>query len=260
MSQLPNAECAACHGMGSVRHDGALLHGRTGMRSHVLGVLWHGRARSRCRHRVHRITPNRQGRRTLESFNALFQPGQAAGDQRFQRHQDQPRVAGEDPVVVVRRSHQAGDDQLPHLQAGARRSLLREDLRPDHRLGMPLRQVQADEAPRRHLRQVRRRSHEVQSPPRAHGSHRARLAGLARLVLQGPAVAHRPPARHLAPRPRAHPLLRVVRRHRSGRPRRRRSTRKSCSPRSGTASCAASTATSSSPRWAPRRSRSCFAG
>ena len=29
--------------------------------------------------------------------------------------------------------------------------------------------------------------------------HRARFALLARLVLQGPALAHRPPARHLAP-------------------------------------------------------------
>src|SRR3954453_17557948 len=47
------------------------------------------------------------------------------------------------------------------------RALLREDLRPRHRLGMPVRQVQADEAPRRHLRQVRRRSHAGQSAARA---------------------------------------------------------------------------------------------
>ncbi len=37
-----------------------------------------------------------------------------------------------------------------------------------------------------------------QGAPRAHGPHRAGLARLARLVLQGPAVADRPPARHLA--------------------------------------------------------------
>ena len=37
-----------------------------------------------------------------------------------------------------------------------------------------------------------------QGPPRAPRPHRARLALLARLVLQGPALAHRPPARHLA--------------------------------------------------------------
>ena len=119
--------------------------------------------------------------------------------------------------MVLRRGDQAGNDQLPHLQAGAGRALLREDLRPDHRLGMPLRQVQADEAPRRRLRQVRRRGDQVQGAPRADGPHRARLARLARLVLQGPAVADRAPARHLAARPRADPLLRVVRRHRSRR-------------------------------------------
>ena len=36
-----------------------------------------------------------------------------------------------------------------------------------------------------------------QGPPRAPRPHRARQPLLARLVLQGPAVAHRPPARHL---------------------------------------------------------------
>ena len=40
---------------------------------------------------------------------------------------------------------------------------------------------------------------------------------LARVVLQGPAFAHRPPARHLAARPREHSLLRVLRRRRSRR-------------------------------------------
>ena len=44
------------------------------------------------------------------------------------------------------------DDQLPHVQAGTRRPVLREDLRSDQGLRMPLRQVQAPEAPRRHLR------------------------------------------------------------------------------------------------------------
>ena len=41
--------------------------------------------------------------------------------------------------------------------------------------------------------------------------------GQPRVVLQGAAEPHRPPARHLAARPRAHPLLRGLRRHRSGR-------------------------------------------
>ncbi len=92
---------------------------------------------------------------------------------------------------------------------------------PDHRLGMPLRQVQADEAPGRRLRQVRRRGDEVQGPPGADGPHRARRARLARLVLQGPPEPDRAPPRPDAARPRADPLLRGVRRRRPGSARRR---------------------------------------
>ena len=40
-------------------------------------------------------------------------------DARFRRHPDQPGVAGQDPVVVPRRGDQAGDHQLPDLQARA---------------------------------------------------------------------------------------------------------------------------------------------
>ncbi len=65
-------------------------------------------------------------------------------------------IAREDPLVVAWRSHQAGNHQLPHVQARTRRPVLRAHLWTHHRLGMPLRQVQAHEAPRRDLRQVRR--------------------------------------------------------------------------------------------------------
>jgi len=41
---------------------------------------------------------------------------------------------GEDPVLVARRGHQAGNHQLPHFQTGAGRPVLRQDLRPGHRL------------------------------------------------------------------------------------------------------------------------------
>ncbi len=82
---------------------------------------------------------------------------------------------------------------------------------------MPLRQVQAHEAPRRRLRQVRRRGDQVEGPPRADGAHRAGLAGLPRLVLQGASVANRASARHLAAGPGADSLLRVLRRDRSRR-------------------------------------------
>ena len=40
-----------------------------------------------------------------------------------------------------------------------------------------MRQIQAHEAPRRHLRQVRRRGHALAGAPRADGPHRARLPG-----------------------------------------------------------------------------------
>ena len=98
---------------------------------------------------------------------------QEPADGRLRRDSHQPRVAGADPAVVARRSDEAGNDQLPDVQAGARRAVLREDLRAGHRLGMPLRQVQAHEAPRRDLRQVRRRSHAGQGAPRAPGPHRS---------------------------------------------------------------------------------------
>ena len=124
---------------------------------------------------------------------------------------------GKDPVLVARRSDQAGNHQLPHLQAGARRPVLRQDFRPGDRLGVPVRQVQAHEAPRRDLRQVRRGSHSVQGAPRAPGPHRTGLALLARVVLQGTAQPHRPPARHFPARPRAHSVLRGLRGDRSRR-------------------------------------------
>ena len=123
--------------------------------------------------------------------------------------------SGKNPVLVARRSHQAGDHQLPHLQARTGRPVLRQDFRSRHRLGMPVRQVQAHEASRRDLRQVRRRSHAEQSPPRAPRPHRAGFALLARLVLQGPAHPHRLPAGHFHARSRAHSVLRSLRRRRS---------------------------------------------
>ena len=79
---------------------------------------------------------------------------------------------------------------------------------------MPVRQVQAPEAPRRHLREVRRRGDARQGPPRADGPHRARLARRAHLVPEEPAVADGDGARHDAARHRARPVFRGVRRHR----------------------------------------------
>ena len=174
----------------------------------------------------------------------------------FSRDPHLARVAGEDPRVVARRGEEAGDDQLPHLQAGARRPLLRQDLRPSQGLRVQLRQVQAHEAPRRRLREVRRRGHPVQGAPRAPGPHQPGHAGRAHLVPEVAAVAHRQPARHHAQGSGEGPLLRVVRRHRPEGD--RAVSAASSSPRSATASCSRRWATTRSPpAWAPRRSASC---
>ena len=125
-------------------------------------------------------------------------------------------VAGHDPSWSYGEVQQARDDQLPDLQAGARRPVLREDLRAREGLRVPVRQVQAPEAPRRRLREVRRRGHAVQGPPRAHGPHRAREPGRAHLVPEVAALAHRPDGRHDAARHRARALLRGLRGRRPG--------------------------------------------
>ena len=91
-------------------------------------------------------------------------------------------IARADPLVVVRRDQEARDDQLPHLQARARRPVLRAHLRADQGLRVPVRQVQAHEVPRRGLREVRRRSDAPEGAPRADGPHRARRPGRAHLV------------------------------------------------------------------------------
>ncbi len=118
--------------------------------------------------------------------------------------------------MVLRRSEEAGDHQLPDLQAGARRPVLRQDLRPGEGLRVPVRQVQAAQAPRRDLREVRRRSDAVQGAPRAHGPHRAGEPGRAHLVPEVAAVAAGHGARHDAARHRARAVLRGLCRDRPG--------------------------------------------
>ena len=90
---------------------------------------------------------------------------------------DPPRVSRHHPELVARRGDQAGDHQLPVLQAGEGRAVLREDLRPGQGLGVQLRQVQADPLPRRDLRPLRRRGDPGQGAARADGAHRAGRAG-----------------------------------------------------------------------------------
>ena len=109
--------------------------------------------------------------------------------QQFRRNRDQPRLLQADPELVVRRGHQAGDDQLPDAEAGEGRPVLRAHLRSHQGLGVLLRQVQARPLQGHRLRALRRRGHALEGPPRAHGPHRPRRTGLAHLVLQGRARA-----------------------------------------------------------------------
>ena len=104
---------------------------------------------------------------------------------------DFDREPGKDPVLVLRRDQKAGDHQLPDLQAGARRPVLRAHLRADQGLRVLVRQVQAHEVQGHHLREVLGRGDAVARPARAHGPYRARGAGRAHLVPEVAAVAHR---------------------------------------------------------------------
>ena len=155
------------------------------------------------------------GRQENEPRNRqpLQSPGPAA---EFRSDPDRHRQPGEDPVLVVWGDQEARDDQLPHLQAGARRTVLRAHLRPGEGLRVLVRQVQAHEVQGRHLREVRRRGHARQGPARAHGPYRACRAGRAYLVPEVAAVPHRASARHDAQGPRARALFRELHRARAG--------------------------------------------
>ena len=129
----------------------------------------------------------------------------------FRPDQDPDGEPGADPVLVVRRDQEARDHQLPHVQAGARRAVLRPHLRPDQGLRVPVRQVQADEVPRHHLREVRRRGHAGEGAPRAHGPYRAGLAGRAYLVPEVAAEPDRPDGRSDAEGAGEDPVFRELR-------------------------------------------------
>src|SRR5687767_3067565 len=101
--------------------------------------------------------------RSYERFIETVQAARAGRAVRFD--QDRARFAGDDPRVVVRRGEEAGDHQLPHVQAGAGWPVLRQDLRTGEGLRVPVRQVQAPQAPWRGLREMRRRGDTVEGAP-----------------------------------------------------------------------------------------------
>ena len=133
---------------------------------------------------------------------------------------DQIRISIASPddiaLLVVRRDQEARDHQLPHVQARARRPVLRAHLRPHQGLRVLVRQVQAHEVQGPDLREVRRRGDARQGAPRAHGPHPARRPRRPHLVPEVAALAHRPAARHDAQGPGARALLRELHRHRAG--------------------------------------------
>ena len=109
-----------------------------------------------------------------QEYHESFQPG------RFRlrastRHRISIVSPGKDSVLVLRRDQKARDDQLPHVQARARRSVLRAHLRADQRITQSsARQVQAHEVQRHHLRKVLRSGSTLsRAPARADGPHRA---------------------------------------------------------------------------------------
>ena len=102
---------------------------------------------------------------TAASRDSTERRTQRARRQLLRRASHRPGHRGRHPPVVARRGQEAGDDQLPHPQAGEGRALLREDLRPDPRLGVLLRQVQAGPLQGHHLRALRRRGHSRQGAP-----------------------------------------------------------------------------------------------
>ena len=120
------------------------------------------------------------------NYESLQPAGSGAG---LRPDPDFDREPGEDSVVVLRRDQKAGDHQLPHLQARARRPVLRAHLRADQGLRVLVRQVQAHEVQGHHLREVLGRGDAQPRAARAHGPHRARGAGRAHLVPEVAAVA-----------------------------------------------------------------------
>ena len=118
--------------------------------------------------------------------------------------------------LVVRRSQEAGDDQLPHLSRRERRPVLRAHLRPGAGLGMHLRQVQGHEVQGHHLRPLRRQGDAQPRPPQAHGPHQSGGPDRPHLVLQGHAQPPGHAAGHEDQRHREDRLFPGLRRHRSG--------------------------------------------
>jgi hypothetical protein len=98
--------------------------------------------------------------------------------------------------MVSWRDQKAGNHQLPDLQAGTGRAVLRQDFRADQGLRMQLRQIQTHEAPGGDLRKCG--VEVIQSKVRRERMAHIELATpvLPHLVSQEPAQQDRQPSRH----------------------------------------------------------------
>ena len=114
-----------------------------------------------------RVTPRRSTQKHLKPPKPIATGSKESHDrhQQLRRDRDRPRVLQADPVLELRRGHQARDDQLPDAEAREGRALLRAHLRSHQGLGVLLRQVQARPLQGHRVRALRRRGHALQGPP-----------------------------------------------------------------------------------------------
>ena len=98
-----------------------------------------------------RATPLTTTSRPTERERERREENEDARRQHVRPAQDRAGHRRRHPPVVPRRGEEAGDDQLPHAASREGRAVLREDLRPDPRLGVLLRQVQARALQGHHL-------------------------------------------------------------------------------------------------------------
>ena len=127
------------------------------------------------------------------------------------------RIAGADPLLVVRRNQKAGNHQLPHVQARTRRPVLRAHLRADQGLRVLVRQVQAHEVQGHHLRKVRRASDAAASVRRERMGHIELAAPVAHIwFLKSLPSRIGADARHGAEGYREGSLFRTIHRARAG--------------------------------------------
>ena len=129
----------------------------------------------------------------------VFRPWRLNGDKRPERSPRQLGISRSNSFVVVWRSAQARNDQLPPPASRTRWIVRRAHLRTSARLGVRVRQVQKNPLQGNGVRQMWCRSRARARPPRTDGAHRTCHASRARLVHAARPHLHRFAARRHAP-------------------------------------------------------------